>query len=148
MIAITITIDGQLATVAAASQAPQPGATTAGSEPSQPVATVASQAPSFQPGATIEIKPATDLAIPITSALTPAELRVLPWLAAGLTGNAIARSIGISPRTVRTHVHRAGEKTYTQGSTMLAVYALLTGIVTPAEILAIWRDRYPELFGE
>jgi len=63
--------------------------------------------------------------------LTPRELEVLELLAQGQTNGGIARSLVVSPGTVRTHVKRVIAKLGVSDRTQAAVRAFELGIVTP-----------------
>jgi len=77
--------------------------------------------------------------------LTPREQDVLRCVAAGLTTAQTAQRLGMGRNTARTRMQWIFEKTGVQSRAQLAVWAVLTGLVTPEEILAIWREMTPEL---
>lgn len=52
--------------------------------------------------------------------LTPAEVRVFELVAAGMSNADIARTLGVLPSTVKTHLHRVFEKTGQQNRVGLA----------------------------
>ncbi|GGM88889.1 response regulator transcription factor [Streptomyces fuscichromogenes] len=59
--------------------------------------------------------------------ITPREKQVLSLLAEGLTYGSIARRLGISPRTVDTHLRRLRAKTGAANRMQLAVMSHLWG---------------------
>jgi DNA-binding CsgD family transcriptional regulator len=65
-----------------------------------------------QPGQVPEVRPAQAerRSIPASPPLTLREEQVLDWIAAGLQNKEIAHRLGISPATVRNHVHSVLEK--------------------------------------
>lgn len=62
--------------------------------------------------------------------LTPRELEVLKLVVAGLTNDAIAARLQISPRTVQSHVGQAMMKSGSASRTQLAVNSIRAGIVS------------------
>ena len=68
--------------------------------------------------------------------LTPRERDVFDGLVAGLRNKAIARRLGISPRTVELHRIRVMDKTEVSGLSDLVRLALAAGITAAAEPLA------------
>lgn len=65
----------------------------------------------------------------LTSQLTPREREVLGLLVAGASGGSIARSLGISPNTVRTHVQNVLNKLQVNSRLEAASFAARHGIV-------------------
>jgi DNA-binding NarL/FixJ family response regulator len=61
--------------------------------------------------------------------LTPRELEVLKFLAAGLSNRAIATKLSISTRTVTTHVRNILDKLELENRTQAALFAVAQGIV-------------------
>lgn len=68
--------------------------------------------------------PQVGLAMPRNWALTPSEARVVRLLASARTTGEIARTLGLSVHTVRTHVKRAMAKAdvHTQAALVVRVY--------------------------
>ena len=67
------------------------------------------------------------------SALTPREVEVLRELARGRSNAGIARELGLSEATVKTHVARILTKLEPASRTQAAVLAYETRLVTPGE---------------
>ena len=65
----------------------------------------------------------------LSSQLTPREREVLGLLVAGASGESIARSLGISPNTVRTHVQNVLNKLQVNSRLEAASFAARHGIV-------------------
>ena len=65
----------------------------------------------------------------LTSQLTPREREVLGLLVAGASGGSIARSLGISPNTVWTHVQNVLNKLQVNSRLEAASFAARHGIV-------------------
>jgi DNA-binding NarL/FixJ family response regulator len=61
--------------------------------------------------------------------LTPRELEVVRLVVEGLTNEAIAERLTLSPRTVQSHVARAAKKLGVRTRTQLAVAVLRTKLV-------------------
>ncbi len=61
--------------------------------------------------------------------LTPAELRVLHLLATGMTGLEIAKHLGVTNTTVRSHVHHLLTKLGLRSRSEAVVYAFRHGLV-------------------
>ena len=76
---------------------------------------------------------------------TDREYEALHLVAAGLNLVEIGRIMDIDRRTVGTYIERWSSSAGVQNRTMLAVWALLTGLVTPADIWEIWETQVPEL---
>jgi DNA-binding NarL/FixJ family response regulator len=66
---------------------------------------------------------------PVRPALTPRELEVLKLVAAGATGRSIARQLGISENTVRTHSQSILGKLQVHSRLEAAAYAIRSGLV-------------------
>lgn len=64
--------------------------------------------------------------------LTPRELEVLEMLARGVGGREIARSLGVAPNTVRTHVQSILSKLQVHSRLEAAAFAVRHGLVRPA----------------
>lgn len=56
--------------------------------------------------------------------LTASELQVIHWAARGLTNRQIGRELGIEETTVKTHVHRAGQRILAKGRAQIVAIAL------------------------
>lgn len=65
--------------------------------------------------------------------LTPRQLQVLRGIAAGKTTKAIARTLGISPKTVETHRSSLMDRLSIRDVAGLVRYALRLGLVSPDE---------------
>lgn len=65
------------------------------------------------------------------AALSSREQDVLVQVAQGLSNEAIATALGMSPATARTHVSRIMTKLHARDRTQLVVTAYETGLVTP-----------------
>lgn len=65
----------------------------------------------------------------LTTQLTHREREVLELLVAGIAGNGIARRLGISPNTVRTHVQSILTKLQVHSRLEAATFAVRNGIV-------------------
>ena len=70
------------------------------------------------------------LIAPAESELTRREQEVVERLALGMTGPEIARTLHISPETVRTHVRNAMAKTNTHTRAQLVARAVAEGLIT------------------
>jgi DNA-binding NarL/FixJ family response regulator len=66
---------------------------------------------------------------PASPALTPRELEVLELVATGATGRSIARQLGITENTVRTHSQSILGKLRVHSRLEAAAYAIRTGLV-------------------
>jgi NarL family two-component system response regulator LiaR len=66
---------------------------------------------------------------PAESLLSEAELRVLVFVAQGLTNRDISEQLGVSHTTVRTHISRIFHKLRLTNRTQVALYALKEGLV-------------------
>jgi two-component system nitrate/nitrite response regulator NarL len=64
--------------------------------------------------------------------LTPRELEVLEMLSRGVSGREIARSLGVAPNTVRTHVQSILSKLQVHSRLEAAAFAVRHGLVRPA----------------
>ncbi len=73
------------------------------------------------------------------------EYQALRLAAAGLNVDDIARVMGIHRATVASYLYRWMQRTGAHNKAMLAVWAILTGLVTPAEIWDIWEQYAPAL---
>ncbi|GAB3730367.1 hypothetical protein GCM10028862_09610 [Luteimonas pelagia] len=58
------------------------------------------------------------------SGLTPRQLEILRWASAGLSNKQIARRLGISPETVKSHLHAAFQREGVTGRAALVARAL------------------------
>lgn len=68
----------------------------------------------------------------LAAQLTPRELEVLELLVAGASGDRIAKQLGISPNTVRTHVQNVLNKLQVNSRLEAATFAARHGIVDVA----------------
>jgi len=64
-------------------------------------------------------------------ALTPQELRLMQYLADGLTNKAIAQAMSVSENTVKYHIKNILQKLGAQNRTEAATYAVQSGLVHP-----------------
>jgi DNA-binding NarL/FixJ family response regulator len=64
--------------------------------------------------------------------LTPRELQVLEMLAQGVGGREIARTLGVAPNTVRTHVQSILSKLQVHSRLEAAAFAVRHGLVRPS----------------
>jgi len=80
-------------------------------------------------------------------ALTPRERDITRRVACGFRSDQIARLESVSERTVRSHLDRIYTKLGVVGRTQLAVWALVSGVIEPAEVIAAWREHLPEVLG-
>jgi NarL family two-component system response regulator LiaR len=76
-----------------------------------------------------ELKRPTDLPL-ASESLTEREMEVLRLIARGLTNQEIAEMLGISERTVRTHVGNILGKLHLANRTQAALYALRKGLAS------------------
>jgi NarL family two-component system response regulator LiaR len=76
-----------------------------------------------------EFKRPVDLG-PVPASLTQRETQVLRLVARGLTNQEIAEMLGISERTVRTHVGNILDKLHLTNRTQAALYALRKGLAS------------------
>ena len=76
-----------------------------------------------------EFKRPADLP-PAPEALTEREVKVLSLVSRGLTNQEIAEVLGISERTVRTHVGNILDKLHLANRTQATLYALRTGLAS------------------
>jgi DNA-binding CsgD family transcriptional regulator len=81
------------------------------------------------------------------NSLTPRETDITKRVACGLRSDQIARLECVSERTVRSHLQRIYDKLGIVGRTQLAVWALVSGVIEPAEVIAAWREHLPEVLG-
>ncbi|MQA83718.1 MAG: response regulator [Streptosporangiales bacterium] len=70
-------------------------------------------------------------ASPRLDGLTEREREVMALVAAGLTNEAIAERLFLSPATAKTHVSRAMVKTHARDRAQLVVFAYESGLVRP-----------------
>lgn len=77
-----------------------------------------------------EIKQPAELP-PVEKPLTPRELEVLQFVAHGLSNREIAEELGVSVRTVTTHVRNILDKLHLANRTQAALYAIEKGIAPP-----------------
>ena len=80
--------------------------------------------------------------------LTEHEQRVLPYFAAGMTHQQIAEALGLSVSTVEWYRHGIMQKLPAANKAQMAVWALITKQVEPAQILDIWRQHLPHMVPE
>ena len=69
---------------------------------------------------------------PLTE-LTPREIEVLTFIARGSSNKEIARDLGISVKTVKTHVSNILSKLHMMDRTQAALYAVRQGLISPKE---------------
>ncbi|MFD7062184.1 response regulator [Streptomyces sp. NPDC059906] len=69
---------------------------------------------------------------PVLDSLTPREREVLTYVAAGLSNDAIAQELVLSPLTVRSHVQRIMNKLSARTRAQLVTIAYQSGLVRPA----------------
>lgn len=77
--------------------------------------------------------PDIDEAVVDDNALTPRELEVLRLIAVGNTSVSVARRLGVSTATVRSHVHHLLTKLNLEDRAQLVVYAYKSGLVTSGQ---------------
>jgi DNA-binding NarL/FixJ family response regulator len=65
-------------------------------------------------------------------ALSERETEVLRLIAQGHSNKEIAQALGLSDKTVKTHVHRVLAKLGLPSRTQAALYAIRIGLVSPA----------------
>lgn len=78
--------------------------------------------------------------------LTPREVEVLACLAAGLTFAEIATELTITVRTARTHGHHITRALQCDTARSAGMYAVVSGRVTAAAVLVLWRRWRPWFF--
>ena len=71
-----------------------------------------------------------ELRINRTRTLTKRETQIMRLIAEGLSNDEIAARIGLSPRTVQTHIASALKKTSTRNRAHLAVLGVREGVVS------------------
>ncbi len=64
-------------------------------------------------------------------ALTPTEIKVLQLLASGPSNRELAEALGVSVRTVTTHVRNILDKLQLENRTQAALYARDSGLISP-----------------
>jgi DNA-binding CsgD family transcriptional regulator len=77
--------------------------------------------------------------------LSPREVQVLQLIATGLQYKQVAIRLGITERTVRTHVMSIFRRTGISNNTMLVSWAWLAGLITEADVIREWRAIAPHL---
>jgi DNA-binding CsgD family transcriptional regulator len=80
------------------------------------------------------------------SGLTLRERDVVRYAACGLRNGEIARVLGIGVRGVRFPLYSAFNRLGALSRSQLGMLTILTGILTPDEVLSIWRQHKPEMF--
>lgn len=80
--------------------------------------------------------------------LTPAELRVLRLVAAGLEYKQAAQALSISERTIRTHMRTITAKLDVLNARMAGALALVSGILTAEDLLAVWAEHCQSMLAE
>ena len=80
--------------------------------------------------------------------LTPAEMRVLRLTAAGLEYKEAARILSISEPTIRTHMRSITSKMDVLNSRMAGALALVSGILTADDLLAVWAEHRADMLAE
>jgi NarL family two-component system response regulator LiaR len=63
--------------------------------------------------------------------LTAREVEVLRWLTRGISNDEIAGELGVSPRTVATHIRNILDKLHLANRTQAALYAVEHGMTAP-----------------
>jgi DNA-binding NarL/FixJ family response regulator len=71
---------------------------------------------------------------PTPDALTPQEMRLLQFLADGLTNKAIAQAMSLSENTVKYHIKNILQKLGAQNRTEAAAYAVHSGLYRPGSL--------------
>lgn len=77
--------------------------------------------------------------------LSPREVQVLQLIATGMQYKHVGIRLGITERTVRTHVMSIFRRTGISNNTMLVSYAWLAGLITEADVIREWRSIAPHL---
>jgi DNA-binding CsgD family transcriptional regulator len=77
--------------------------------------------------------------------LSPREVEVLRLIATGMQYKQVALRLGISERTIRTHVGHIFQRTGIDNGTMLVSWAWLSGLITEADVIREWRTIAPHL---
>lgn len=77
--------------------------------------------------------------------LTRRETETLRLIAAGLTYQETADILQVTERTVRCYMSRITDKLSVSSGHMAGLYGLFAGLITPAEILDVWRVHRPHL---
>jgi DNA-binding CsgD family transcriptional regulator len=77
--------------------------------------------------------------------LTRRETETLRLIAAGLTYQETADILQVTERTVRCYMSRITEKLNVTSGHMAGLWGLFAGLITPAEILDVWRVHRPQL---
>ena len=67
--------------------------------------------------------------LPPVAPVTEREIRVLRLLADGKTPDQVARELGISPQTVRNHLHHINQKLHTHNRLEAVTHALKRGLI-------------------
>lgn len=80
--------------------------------------------------------------------LTDKEREVLRLVAAGLTYQEVADALCNSERTIRFHMVNVATKLEVTSGHMAALYGLFAGIITPGEIVEVWRVHRPHMLAE
>lgn len=112
-------------------------------ESGEHVATVtapAAPASLHRPGAVADLGP--------LGRLTPAELRVLRLVAAGLEYKEAARILGLSEPTIRTHMRTITSKMDVINGRMAGALALVNGILTADDIIEVWAQHRADMLAE
>lgn len=77
--------------------------------------------------------------------LTDRQIEIVRLVATGMQYKHVAIQLGISERTVRTHMDEIYKRTGLSNNTMLVAWAWLMGLVSEDDIVAAWRDLAPHL---
>lgn len=77
--------------------------------------------------------------------LTDRQIDVARLAATGMQYKQIAVELGISERTVRSHITDIFERTGLHSNTMLVAWVWLMGLLTEDDIIRTWRDIAPHL---
>lgn len=83
--------------------------------------------------AALVVEELTHTAIPEEEPLTPREMAVLRHMVRGLSNKEIARALGVSENTVKTHVRHILAKLNVRSRVEAVSYALQHGLVSPEE---------------
>ena len=76
-----------------------------------------------------QVQTQSEIATELTESLTPREMDVLRLMVEGLTNQAIAKALILSPSTVKSYVHTVFRKLDVSDRTLAAVKAIRLGLV-------------------
>lgn len=77
--------------------------------------------------------------------LTEREEEVLAYVAAGFDHATISRALGISRNTTVCYMARLSSLAGASNRQELAMWAVLTGLIAPAQIWGLWAQHRPAL---